>query len=71
MFEFFNQFGEAFSSIIDFFVGIIQYLVSFFKIITSSIGFLTDIVAVLPLPLKAAILCLISVSVIYLIVGRN
>lgn len=71
MFKFFDQFSDAFSSIIDFFVGIFKFLVSFFQIISQSVTFLFDVVAVLPVPIMAGVLCIISVSIIYLIVGRK
>lgn len=70
MFAFFDQIGSFFGSIIDFVVTLFSQLVSFFQIIFTSFTFLIDICASLPVPIQAGCLCMIGVSVIYLVIGR-
>ena len=70
MFAFFDQIGSLIGSVIDFIVNLFTNFVKFFQMIFTSLSFLVEICAALPLPVQGACLCVISVSVVYLIVGR-
>ena len=70
MFQFFEQIGEFLGSIVDFVVSFFTNLINFFTMVFSSLSFLIEICAALPLPVQAACLAFISVSVVFLIVGR-
>ena len=70
MFQFFDQLGNFFGSIVNFVVTIFEQLINFFQIIFKSFSFLIDICLRLPVPLQAGCLAIIAVSVIYLVVGR-
>lgn len=70
MFQFFDQVGSFLGSIVDFVVNFFTNLVNFFKMIFSSLSFLVEICVALPLPVQAACLAIISISVVFLIVGR-
>lgn len=71
MFKFFDQVGESIAAVFEFVVNIFKNLVAFFQIIGSSLSFVVQVVDVLPTPVKAGILAMIGVSVIYLIIGRD
>lgn len=70
MFQFFDQIGSLIGSVVDFIVNFFSNFVKFFQMIFTSLTFLVEICASLPVPIQAACLCVISVSVVYLIVGR-
>lgn len=70
MFQFFDQLGNLISSVIDFIVTLFSQLVMFFKMLFSSLTFLIEICQALPVPVMGACICIICVSVVYLIVGR-
>lgn len=70
MFEFFDQIGSFLGSVVDFIVMLFEQLVNFFKIIISSFTFVIEVCAVLPVPVKAGCLCIVAVSVIYLVINR-
>lgn len=70
MFQFFEQIGQFLGSIVDFVVNFFTNLVNFFKMIFSALSFLVEICAALPVPVQAACIAIISMSVIFLIVGR-
>lgn len=70
MFQFFDQIGNFLNSIVDFCVNFFTNLVNFFRMIYTALSFLVNVCSSLPLPVQAACLCIISMSVIFLIVGR-
>lgn len=70
MFQFFDGIGKLLGSIVDFVVNFFSNLVNFFRMVFSSLSFLVEICAALPLPVQAACLAIISISVVFLIVGR-
>lgn len=70
MFEFFDQIGSFLGSVVDFVVMLFEQLVNFFKIIISSFTFVIEVCAVLPVPVQAGCLCIVAVSVIYLVINR-
>lgn len=70
MFQFFEQIGNFLGSIVDFIVNFFTNLFNFFTMIFSSLSFLVEICVALPLPVQAACLAIISMSVVFLIVGR-
>ena len=70
MFQFFEQIGEFLGSIVDFVVSFFTNLINFFTMVFSSLSFLIEICVALPLPVQAACLAIISISVVFLIVGR-
>lgn len=70
MFPFFEQIGNFLGNAIDFVVSLFSNLVSFFQIIFTSFTFLVDICVALPAPIQAGCLCMVGVSVIYLVIGR-
>lgn len=70
MFQFFEQIGEFLGSIVDFVVSFFTNLINFFTMVFSSLSFLIEICVALPLPVRAACLAIISISVVFLIVGR-
>lgn len=70
MFQFFEQIGDFLGSIVDFVVSFFTNLINFFTMVFSSLSFLIEICAALPLPVQAACLAIISISVVFLIVGR-
>lgn len=70
MFEFFDQIGNIISSVVGFVVTLFEQLVNFFKILFSSFAFVVEVCAVLPAPIKAGCLCIVAVSVIYLVINR-
>lgn len=71
MTQFMGSISETLQAVVSFFTDLINYIIEFFKMITSSVVFMYEIVEALPVPVKAGALCIISVSVIYLIVGRE
>lgn len=71
MFKFFNQVGESIAAVFEFVVNIFKNLFAFFQIIGDSMGFLIQVVDILPAPVKLGILAVIGVAVIYLIIGRE
>lgn len=70
MFQFFDQISQLIGSVVDFVVNLFNNFVNFFRMIFTSLSFLVEICAALPVPVQAACLCVISASVVYLIVGR-
>lgn len=70
MFAFFDQVGNIISSVVDFVVTLFSQLVNFFKILLSSFNFLIEVCSALPAPVKAGCLCMVAVSVIYLVINR-
>ena len=70
MFQFFEQIGEFLGSIVDFIVSFFTNFINFFRMIYSALIFLIEICAALPVPVQAACIAIISMSVIFLIVGR-
>ena len=70
MFQFFEQIGNFLGSIVDFVVNFFTNLINFFRMIFTSLSFLVDICVALPLQVQAACLAFISISVVFLIVGR-
>ena len=71
MFAFFEQLGSSIAAVFDFIVSMFKNLISFFQIIGTSMSFIVQVVDVLPSSIKAGCLCIIGVSVIYLIIGRS
>lgn len=71
MFAFFEQLGSSIAAVFDFIVSMFKNLISFFQIIGTSMSFIIQVIDVLPVPIKAGCLCIIGVSVIYLIIGRS
>ena len=71
MFAFFEQISDSIAAVFDFIVSLFKNLISFFQIIASSMSFVVQVIDILPVPIKAGCLCLIGVSVIYLIIGRT
>lgn len=71
MFKFFDQIGDSIAAVFSFVVNLFKNLIEFFKIIGSSLSFVVEVAAILPTPIKAGILCMIGVAVIYLVIGRE
>lgn len=70
MFTFFEQIGGFFAGIVDFIVMLFEQLVNFFKIIVESLSFVVKVVGYLPGPIQGGCLCIIGVSIIYLVINR-
>ena len=71
MFAFFEQLGSSIAAVFEFIVSMFKNLISFFQIIGTSMTFIIQVADILPAPIKAGCLCIIGVSVIYLIIGRS
>lgn len=70
MFTFFDQIGNLIGSVVGFVVTLFKQLVSFFQILYASLMFVIEVCAVLPGPVKAGCLAVVSICVIFLIVNR-
>lgn len=62
---------DSFSTIFDFIQNLIDKLVSFFKLVGTGVAYATQVIGTLPTWLVVFAAAGITVSVIYLIVGRN
>lgn len=70
MFSFFEQIGGFLTVIVDFVVMLFEQLVNFFKIMAASLSFVVQVVGYLPGPIQGGCLCIIGVSIIYLVINR-
>lgn len=65
------NFYEVVMSIVSFIQGLIDKLVYFFKLVASGVTYAYEVVATLPTWIQVFAIAAISISVIYLIIGRN
>ena len=70
MFTFFEQIGGFLTGIVDFIVMLFGQLVNFFKILFASLSFVVEVVGYLPAPIQGGCLCIIGISIIYLVINR-
>lgn len=67
MFEFLNILG----SLLRLFLGLLEQIRSYFSIALEAFKYLINVVAFLPLYIKAFVICLIAVSVLLFILNRG
>lgn len=70
IFSFFEQIGNLISSIVDMVIFVFQSITSFFVAIGSGFTYMNLFVGYLPGELRVGFVILMSISLIYLIVGR-
>lgn len=69
--SFFQDCAEIITAVIDFVVNLIKSLIQFFMMIPTMIKYLTESIAYLPGPLLLFATMSITISVIFLTIGRG
>lgn len=71
MFAFFDGVVQFLSTVIDFIINFFSGLLHFFVMLTSSLTFLSAVVAYLPVFLQVFVLAVIGMSIVYQIINHG
>ena len=71
MFEFFNSIAAFLSNVATFFINFLDSIKTLFTSIPTATSWLTYIIAFIPAPIAAFSTLAISISVLFLVLGRN